>query len=64
MPNMPYGKPAGTRCANLNEQNECILYGRPERPFFCIGWQPSPEVCGRNLDEALTNIAALEAATR
>ncbi len=60
MPNVPHGKPAGTRCANLNEKNECTLYGRPERPAFCAGWQPTPELCGASFAQALTNIAALE----
>ncbi len=39
IPNMPYGKPAGARCANLSDRNECVLYGKATRPAFCIGWQ-------------------------
>jgi Fe-S-cluster containining protein len=60
IPNMPQGKPAGTRCANLNERNACSLYGRPERPAFCTGWQPTPEICSTGFVAALENIAALE----
>jgi hypothetical protein len=63
IPNMPHGKPAGVRCANLNERNECTLFGRPERPAFCFGWQPMPEVCGHTFEEAMSYIAALEQAT-
>jgi hypothetical protein len=60
---MPHGKPAGVRCANLNDRNECTLYGRAERPAFCIGWQPMPEVCGHTFGEAMTHITTLERAT-
>lgn len=63
IPNMPRGKPAGVRCANLTEKNECTLFGRPERPGFCLAWPPMPELCGENLGEAIERIAALEAAT-
>ena len=63
MPNMQGGKPAGRRCANLNDRNQCTIYGRPERPAFCKGWQPDPDVCGRNFDEAMRNLAALERET-
>ena len=63
IPNMLHGKPAGTRCANLNDRNECTLYGKATRPAFCIGWQPMPEVCGDTFEEALTCVAALERAT-
>ncbi len=63
IPNMPYGKPAGARCANLSDRNECVLYGKATRPAFCIGWQPMPEVCGQGFNEAMTYIATLEQAT-
>ncbi len=63
IPNMPRGKPAGTRCANLNYRNECTLYGKTGRPVFCIGWKPTPEVCGQGFEEAMTHITTLEHAT-
>jgi len=63
MPNVPNGKPAGVRCANLTDNNECILYGKPERPAFCIGYEPTPELCGRTFAEAMRNLIALERAT-
>ena len=63
IPNMLHGKPAGTRCANLNDRNECTLYGKATRPAFCIGWQPMPEGCGHAFEEAITYIAALERTT-
>lgn len=63
IPNMPSGKPAGVRCANLDERNECTLYGKAERPAFCLGWQPMSEVCGQAFDEAVACITAMERAT-
>jgi len=63
IPNMPQGKPAGERCANLNDRNACTLYGKAGRPTFCLGWQPMPEVCGQGFKEAMTHITALEQAT-
>jgi hypothetical protein len=63
IPNMPYGKPAGIRCANLSDRNECTLYSKTERPAFCIGWQPMPDVCRQGFEEAMRHITALERAT-
>ena len=63
MPNMPRGKPAGVRCANLDDRNLCTLYGRAERPAFCLGWQPSPDFCGESFDQAMNNLAVLERQT-
>jgi len=60
---MPQGKLAGVRCRHLDDRNLCMLFGRPERPSFCLGWKPSPDICGANFDEAMANIAALEART-
>lgn len=60
---MPNGKPAGVRCANLTDNNECTLYGRSERPAFCLSYSPTPELCGRTFGEAIRNIIALEKAT-
>lgn len=60
MPNMPNGKPAGMRCINLSEGNECALYGRPERPAFCHAWPPTVELCGDSFEQAMSRIAALD----
>lgn len=48
IPDMPLGKPAGARCIQLDAQNRCLIFGKPERPSFCIGLQPSEEMCGGN----------------
>ena len=61
---MPEGKPAGVRCIHLDENFRCRLYGKPERPSFCASLQPSPEMCGKNREEALFYLSMLEELTR
>lgn len=63
IPNMPNGKPAGVRCANLTDNNQCLLYEKPQRPAFCVGYRPTLELCGRTYAEAIRNVTALERAT-
>jgi len=60
---MPDGKPAGVRCIQLTEDNLCSLYGKPERPVFCVSYYASEDLCGRSRREALGLIALLEVAT-
>jgi hypothetical protein len=48
----------------LTDDLRCALYGRPERPAFCVGLQPSGDLCGTTAAEAMRLIAALEDATR
>ena len=61
---MPQGKPAGVRCVQLDEAQRCRIFGRPERPAFCVSLRPRLEMCGHSRDEAMTVLAALEIATR
>jgi uncharacterized protein len=60
---MPQGKPAGVRCVQLDAANRCRLFGRPERPAFCGGLQPSREMCGSSQEQAVRWLSDLEAAT-
>ncbi len=60
---MPQGKPAGVRCAQLTADNACAVFGKPERPAFCGGLQPSAEMCGGSREEALVYLSHLEQAT-
>ncbi|MGN8249901.1 YkgJ family cysteine cluster protein [Pseudomonas sp. SMV7] len=53
MPRMPNGKPAGERCLHLTADNLCDLFGKPERPAVCGGFQADVEVCGSDRDEAI-----------
>jgi uncharacterized protein len=63
IPGMPDGKPAGVRCVQLGEDNRCLIFGRPERPAFCGGLQPSREMCGDSREEAIRWLDELESAT-
>ena len=64
IPGMPDGKPAGVPCIQLDADLRCKLFGRPERPSFCSGLQPSVEMCGEGREQAVAWLTALEQATR
>jgi len=63
IPGMPNGKKAGERCVQLNEQNMCLIFGKPERPAFCGSLQPSLEMCGENRSHAIEWLSTLERLT-
>lgn len=60
---MPNGKPAGVKCVQLGEGNQCLIFGKPERPAFCAGLQPSEEMCGTSREMAIRWLNELEHAT-
>lgn len=60
---MPLGKPAGVRCVQLDADNRCRIFGKPERPAFCGGLQPSVEMCGASREQAIAWLDDLERAT-
>lgn len=60
---MPYGKPAGVPCIQLDELLRCKLFGQPTRPAFCGGLQPSEEMCGATKEAAIQWLSDLEALT-
>jgi hypothetical protein len=60
---MAQGKAAGVDCAQLARDYHCAVFGRAERPAFCAGLKPSPEMCGGSREEALENLAHLERQT-
>ena len=60
---MPNGKPAGVRCIQLDAQNRCMIFGKPERPAFCASLQPSIEMCGETRLEAMIWLTNLELLT-
>ena len=64
IPGMPHGKPAGVPCIQLDSDLRCRLFGRPERPAFCVGLQPSHEMCGEDAVHAMRWLGHLETATR
>ncbi len=60
---MPNGKPAGVRCVQLDDDNRCRIFGKPERPAFCGGLQPSAEMCGADREQAMLWLGELERIT-
>jgi Fe-S-cluster containining protein len=63
LPGMPHGKPAGVRCAQLDDAMRCRVFGRPERPAFCDGLRPSVEMCGESREQAIAWLDRLERST-
>lgn len=63
IPGMPTGKPAGVRCVQLDADNRCRLFGRPERPAVCASLQPQAEMCGPDASHAMHWLATLERLT-
>lgn len=63
IPGMPNGKPAGVRCAQLSDDNLCLIFGQPERPACCNALRPTPEMCGTTAAEALVYLTWLEDVT-
>ncbi|KAB8198458.1 YkgJ family cysteine cluster protein [Marilutibacter maris] len=64
IPGMPHGKPAGVPCVQLDDRMRCRIFGKPERPAFCVSLRPSQEMCGSSREDALTMLNALELLTR
>lgn len=60
---MPDGKPANTRCVQLDANNLCQLFGQPSRPQVCADFSAQDYVCGDNREQALILLTDLEAAT-
>ncbi|MGH8810008.1 MAG: YkgJ family cysteine cluster protein [Noviherbaspirillum sp.] len=63
IPGMPSGKPAGVRCIQLDALNQCVIFGKPERPAVCESLQPSTEMCGDTRDDAMHYLARLDRLT-
>lgn len=63
IPGMPFGKPAGIPCVQLDDAYRCRLFGRPDRPAFCASLRPSQDMCGGRREEALAMLDTLEAMT-
>lgn len=63
IPGMPLGKPAGVRCVQLDEENRCRVFGKPERPAFCGGLKADPEMCGSSREHAMQWLTSLESLT-
>jgi Fe-S-cluster containining protein len=64
IPGMPHGKPAGIPCVQLDEDFRCRLFGKAERPAFCVSLKPLLSMCGASRGQALSVLTQLELATR
>lgn len=60
---MPNGKPANTRCVQLDQDNLCTLFNDPRRPQVCESFTAQGYVCGNSREEALILLTDLESAT-
>ncbi len=60
---MPNGKPAGARCIQLDEHDQCLIFGHPERPSVCSSLQPERAMCGESRGHALRWLGHLEEIT-
>ena len=60
IPGHPGGKPAGVRCAQLDEEDRCRLLGRPERPAVCGSLAPHAEMCGASREQAMPRLERVE----
>ncbi len=63
IPGMPNGKPAGVRCIQLNDLNQCLIFGLPTRPRVCSSLKPTLEMCGHVHQDAFLYLQDLELAT-
>lgn len=63
IPGMPMGKPAGVRCIQLDSDNRCKLFGKPERPAVCRSLKAHVEMCGQTDAEALVILTVMERET-
>jgi uncharacterized protein len=63
IPGMPHGKPAGIPCVQLLPDFRCAIFGKPERPAFCVSLRPDEAMCGKDRRDALGYLRELEQLT-
>ncbi|MGH6639626.1 MAG: YkgJ family cysteine cluster protein [Polaromonas sp.] len=63
IPGMPGGKPAGVRCAQLDDTTGCRCFGQPGLPAVCGQLAHSAEMCGTDRTQAPLYLARLETLT-
>jgi hypothetical protein len=47
----------------LDENEQCLLFGLPQRPLVCASLKPSQAMCGDNREQALHFLQQLEQLT-
>ena len=63
IPGMPQGKPANTRCIQLDDDMRCKIFLSPLRPKVCGGLQSAEDMCFGHRDQALIYLVKLEQET-
>lgn len=61
---MQNGKPAGVRCVQLTDENQCRIFDSDLRPTVCGNLQPADEMCGDCAAEAMKRLTQWEQVTR
>jgi len=62
---MPYGKPAGQACVNLDMATlRCTIWQTENYPELCRRFVAEQGICGDSRDEALQIIQLLEEQTK
>jgi hypothetical protein len=51
------------RCVQLDPDNGCMIFGRPDRPAVCASLTPSREMCGDTRAQAMRFLSTLERLT-
>jgi hypothetical protein len=51
-------------CVQLLPDMRCALFGKPERPAFCVSLRPSEDMCGCDAADAMDRLERLERLTR
>ncbi len=63
IPGMPFGKPAGVPCVQLDENHRCKIFGSPLRPAVCGSLMPDAQMCGDSREQALRWLGCVEEMT-
>lgn len=63
IPGMENGKKAGERCIQLDTNNLCKLFEKPQRPKVCLDFKACDWVCSDNNEAAFITLSELEACT-
>ena len=61
---MAQGKPTGTRCIQLGDDNRCRIFGMADRPAVCSQFTASDEMCGATRSHAIRFLVQLERDTQ
>jgi hypothetical protein len=48
------------RCVQLDDSNNCRIFGQPERPAVCRQLTPAADMCGSSASHALAWLTQLE----